>query len=285
MRSPSLGIVLLLGCVAPVLAQQPEWTDLKATRQVDGVRAIDAHITYAAGELELFRADRGLLYDVDLRYDAARLRPVRTWTVDGEVGRFELRFESSDLEDADWDLEEGEFGRLELGLSGDVPTELELEVGAAEANLELGGVPLTGFVYRTGASSSDISFDEPNPVRMKRMELAAGAAEFDAVGLGNARFEQFEFQGAVGDVSLDFTGAWDGDAVADISVGLGALQLVLPRQIGVRLEKKGFLAGFDPSGLERVDGGWQSENWETATHRLRIRLKAAFGSVDVTFAS
>jgi len=282
-REAVVALVLLFGLSAPLGAQQPDWTDLSARRQTDGIRSVDARITYVAGELEVFAAEQGLLYDIGLRYDAARLRPERSWSVDGDAGRLDLRFESAGDADTEWDFDDDEFGRLRLGLSREVPATLRLEVGAAEALLELGGIPLTGLVYRTGASSTEITFDSPNPSRMERMELAAGAAEFDVSGLGNAGFEALEFEGAIGNVTLDFTGEWTHDASAEISVGLGALHLVLPRDIGVRLEKTGFLAGFNPRGMEKVENGWQTQNWDSAQHHLRIDLKAAFGKVDISF--
>ena len=283
MHRAGIGLVLLFGFCAPLVAQQPDWTDLSARRQTDGIRSIDAHITYVAGKLEVFSAEEGLLYDIGLRYDAARLRPERSWKVDGHQGHLDLRFESADETGTEWDFDDDEFGRLRLGLSSEVTASLRLEVGAAEARLELGGIPLTDLVYRTGASSTEITFDSPNPTRMNRLEFAAGAAEFEAAGLGNARFDALEFEGAVGDVTLDFTGEWTHNATADISVGLGALHLVLPRDIGVRLEKTGFLAGFNPRGMEKVERGWQTQNWDSAQHQLQIDLKAAFGKVDITF--
>ena len=285
MRSNGLFAVFLFGLFAPLSAQQPEWTDFSARRQTDGIRAVEAKITYVAGELEVRAAEAGLLYDIGLHYDAALLRPERSWNAEGDVGRLELRFESTDEDGVEWDFDDGEFGELVLGLSREVPTDLTLEVGAAESRLDLGGIPLTGLVYRTGASSTKIHFDTPNPARIGTLELAAGAASFEAAGLGNARFEELEFDGAVGDVTLDFTGDWSGDATADIAVGLGALRLVVPRDIGVRLEKSGFLAGFNPRGMEKVEGGWQTSNFDSAPHRLRIKLKAAFGKVDVQFVN
>jgi hypothetical protein len=283
MHRAAITLGLLVGLCAPLGAQESDWTDLSARRQTDGIRSVDARITYVAGELEVGAAEQGLLYDIGLRYDAARLRPERSWTVDGTAGRLDLRFESVGDSDAEWDFDDDEFGSLRLGLSREVPASLRLEVGAAEATLELGGIPLTGLIYRTGASRTEISFESPNPGRMDRMDLAAGAAEFEVSGLGNAGFEALEFEGAVGDVTLDFTGEWTRDAVAEVSVGLGSLHLILPADVGVRLEKTGFLAGFDPGGMEKVENGWQTQNWDGAEHRLRIDLKAAFGKVDIRF--
>ncbi len=286
-RRPALFVaaaLALLPPAPPLRAQDPDWTELTARRQVDGVTSLEVSVEYVAGELEVGPADEGLLYDVDLRFDAARLQPDRTWEVRDGVGRFGLRLGTTEDDDVDWKVGEHGAGRLHLGLSREIPASLTLEVGAADSRLDFGGIPLTGLVYRTGASRTEMTFSRPNPVRIARLELAAGAAEFEASGLGNARFDELEFEGAVGDVTLDFGGEWSGDAEAEISVGLGALRLVLPRGVGVRVEKSGFLAGFSPGGMQKVDGGWQTPGWDSAPHHLRIRLKAAFGKIDVSYS-
>jgi hypothetical protein len=116
---------------------------------------------------------------------------------------------------------------------------------------------------------------------MERLELKAGAARFVASGLGNARFEELDFKGGVGEVDLDFGGEWSSSASANLEMGLGSLKLVVPEELGVRITKRGFLADLDAPGFERVDGGWQSPNWATAEHRFEVRIRAALGSIEV----
>ena len=100
-------------------------------------------------------------------------------------------------------------------------------------------------------------------------------------GLGNARFERFDLKGGVGDVVLDFTGDWSGDATGSVKMGLGSLELRLPAELGVWIHKSSFLASFSAPGLEKVGDGYRSPNWETAEHRLELHLETAFGSIEV----
>ena len=106
-------------------------------------------------------------------------------------------------------------------------------------------------------------------------------AELEARGLGNARFDKMSFKGGVGDVRLDFTGDWSGSASATVQMGLGSLTLVVPPELGVRIRKRGFLAALEAPGLERVDGAWQTDNWDSASSQLSIDLKAVLGSIEV----
>ncbi|TFG66950.1 MAG: hypothetical protein E4H28_00190 [Gemmatimonadales bacterium] len=284
-RSGAAAAFLSLTVVAPLVAQSSDMYEVSARRQITGVRALEADIEYAVGRLNVTAAPAGLLYDSKLVYDANEFEPQRTWSLANGTGQLALSL--TGLDD-NWNLnefDEADLGSLNLGLSREVPTALSLAVGAAEVEMDLGGVALSQFEYRTAASATRISFESPNPVRMDRLELAAGAAEFKAFELGNARFDVIEFVGAIGDVHLDFSGDWTGSASGDLRMGLGSLQLTFPRDIGVRIEKKGFLAPFDSAGFEAVDGGFQTPNWDSAQSKLTLNIRAAFGSIDVDFVN
>jgi len=287
-RSGVVAALLSLAVATPVAAQSGSWYEMSARRQIVGVRALEANIGYALGRLNVHAAPAGLLYESNLRYDSGRFEPKRSWDLSDGTGSLALSL--SGLDD-NWDLDEldefedSDMGSLDLGLSREVPTVLSVDVGAAEVEMDLGGVALQRFTYRTAASETSIAFETPNPVRMDRLELEAGAADFKAYRLGNARFETVEFVGAVGDVSLDFTGEWTGSANGDIKMGLGTLNLTFPRDIGVRVVKRGILASFDSSGFDAVDGGFQTSNWDTAESRLTLDIRAAFGDIDVYFVN
>lgn len=282
MRKSILAAAALLAVTAPLSAQEADWTEVRARRQADGIRSLTVDVEYIAGEIRVAPAEGGLLYDTHLRYDAARMRPEREWSADGDAGQLKLGFAGLDKDDnVDIDLDGDEHGFLELGLSRDVATDLKLKVGAALAEIELGGIPITRLVYQTGASDTELSFDSANPLAMETLELAVGAAEFTATGLGNARFENLEFRGGVGDVVLDFAGEWSASASSSIEMGLGSLTLVVPEGLGVRITKTGFLAALDAPGFTKVDGAWQSTGYDSATHKLDIRLRAALGSIEV----
>ena len=275
---------VLLAVATPVSAQQAKWTEVRARRQADGVTSLTIDVEYFAGELRVAAAAAGLLYDTHLKYDAARMQPERKWSVDGDAAKLVIGFEGigDDGEiDLDLDMDDEDHGFLNLGLSPDVPTDLRMKVAAALSVVGLGGVPLTGLVYETGASDTEITFGSVNPASMETLKLTVGAAKFTAIGLGNARFRELEFKGGVGDVRLDFTGEWSADASATIEMGLGSLKLVVPEDLGVRITKSGFFTSLNAPGFQNVDSAWQSADWESARHHLDIRLRAALGSIEV----
>jgi len=273
---------VFLAAGAPLAAQEADWTEVRARRQAGAIESVTVDLEYVAGKLRVGPADGGLLYDTHLKYDAARMRPERNWSVNGNAARLDLGFEGlGDDGDLDIEFEGDDHGFLELGLSPNVPTDLRIKVGAALSDVELGGIPLIGLVYQTGASETRLNFGSANSSVIERLELMVGVAEFKATGLGNARFQELAFKGGVGDVELDFTGEWSASAAATIEMGLGSLTLVVPEDLGVRISKAGFLAALDAPGFTKVDGAWQSPGWDSASHQLDIRLRAALGSIEV----
>lgn len=300
--SPVVAAALLAASVsllpaAPAAARAQETTEVRtARRDLGRVERLEVDLEHTVGRLTVRRAEPGVLYRRHLQYDADRIEPASDWSRDGSVGRLRLglqargdggrwfRWDGLDIDlnlGALRNLEAGA-GRADLHLSRSVPTSLSLSVGAAEADLRLGGLPLTSLTVETGASQTEVSFGRPNPVPMDRMRIRAGAASFRGSRLGNARFDELDIEGGVGDVRLDFRGEWDRDATASVDLGLGSLRLVFPEELGVRIRRESFLSSFDvPPGFRRTDSGYESENWSSAEHRLRLDVSAALGSVSV----
>lgn len=289
---------LLAGLLAtPAHAGAQEWRDFRAARQAGEAQSLEVELIYGAGRLQVAPSDAPFLYDARVRYDATRFRPLRGWSLDGDRGRLRIAVASADdagepstIRLDDWEVDVDfddlrrrgdELGRVDFSLHPAVPTDLKLLVGAASADLDLGGLSLRSFEYATGASETDISFETPNRVRMERLSLTAGAAEFEAHDLGNARFDRLEFDGAIGDVLLDLSGEWDASATAAIKMGIGELRIRVPAEIGVRIERSSVLVSLDAPGFEKTDRVYVTPNWGSADIRLEIQLEAAFGSVAV----
>jgi hypothetical protein len=161
--------------------------------------------------------------------------------------------------------------------------DLVLELGAVEADLDLGGLSLRRLKLSTGASASTVDISEPNPHPMSSAELEVGAAEFSVRRLGNLNAERLKVSAGVGEVTLDFSGRWRRDLHVDVGMGLGSLRLRFPEGIGVRLRKSSFLTSIDAEGLNKNGDVYSSPGWEAAERRITIDIDAAFGSIEVVW--
>ena len=273
-ENPRSGKRCLKTIVAPG-AEAQSWRTVTKARQLSGEESLDVHVKYGAGRFQVRPGDPGSMYRMELTYDEDDFDPVSSFDgsnlvlgVDGHSGSINLG--------------KGENrSRMDLWLSPNVPTDLRLEFGAVEADVELGGIPLTSLVMTTGASESNVAIAEPNPEAMRRAELEVGAAEFSIRHLGNLNAERISIEAAVGDLTLDFTGNWRRNAEVEVQLGLGALELTFPRDVGVKLIRDTFLVSLEADDFVKNGDEYFSENWDDAEIRVTVDVDAAFGSIEV----
>jgi hypothetical protein len=275
----ALAVAAGAGCGSAAPSDAQSWRTVNSSRQALGEKALDVQVEYGAGRLVVTPADRPLLYEFQMKYDESQVTPVTEY--DRERGTLRLGMKSRDRERGMRVNRVREESRADLHLSRDVPLDLNLEFGAGEADIDLGGLSLHSLRLATGASDTRVAFRTPNRIAAEEVRLEAGAASFQATGLGNARAQRYSFKGGVGETVLDFGGAWDRNATAEVSMGMGSLTLRFPRDLGVRIVKDSFLTSFDDSGLVKRGGAYYSRNWESARNRLTVEVDAAFGSIDI----
>jgi hypothetical protein len=277
MRRLALAALALAAGATSVSAQSMR--TFTTFRQLHGETRLDADLDYRAGGLRITPGRTGELYRMNASYDEDRYFPTSSY--DAARGAVSLGLRPA-----------GEGGlrvisRRQLrqdanvAFSPTVDLDLDLTLGAVQADIELGGLSLSELTMQAGASQAVIRFSSPNRSRCRAAEITAGAAELTPLGLGNSRCDRFELEGGMGKVTLDFGGAWTSSTQAEVKMAVGELTLRLPRNAGVRLTLDRFLASFDPAGLVRAGKGFQSPGYESAERRLDIQVTTAVGGVRV----
>ncbi len=248
-------------------------------RQLHGETRLRADLDYRAGGLRVAPGRPTELYRMDASYDEDRYLPTSDFNAArGAVslglqpaGKGGLRVVSRRQLRQD----------ANVAFSPAVDLDLDITLGAVNADLELGGLSLSELTLQAGASQAVIRFSQPNRSRCRSAEITAGAAEVTMLGLGNSRCDRIDFEGGMGKVTLDFDGAWTSSSQATVRMALGELTLRLPRRLGVRLTLDRFLASFDPAGLVPAGNGFQSPGYDRAERRLDIDVVSAVGGVKI----
>jgi len=253
-----------------------------SSRQLQNEEALAVHVRFGVGRFRLDRDHGSALYRASLIFDEEAFEPILEYDPSAgtlEVGVDALR-KNLDYHDIDDPPQ-----RLDLALSPQLDTSIDLEFGAGSANIDLGGLSVTRATISTGASESIVQFSRPTVAPCERLELKVGAAQFRADRLGNSNCEHIEVDAAAGDITLDFTGEWQhhGETYAAVTIGLGSLSLRFPSHLGVAIELDRFLASFDRAGFVKRGDTYVSEGYDRAASRLNLKLKAVFGDVDVVW--
>ncbi|TFH64449.1 MAG: hypothetical protein E4G91_05780 [Candidatus Zixiibacteriota bacterium] len=253
-----------------------------------GVKIVDGEIKLSVGEFNLYGGNStpDLVATIEGDYDESRY--LYDYSFDPSGKRADLLF-SSRLRGRLHTNIDGNDNRWELNLSPDVEWRLKGDIGAAKATLDLGGLSVSELVFDVGAADARIDFSTPNKTTLNYFKISAGACDLKMNDLGNARFDRLEFDGGVGSFRLDFSGDFDYRADARIEVGLGSIHIIIPSEVGVRLETSdNFLSSikFSKRVLKKVhedEDVYETDNFDTAKGQLVLRLDIGMGSADIEF--
>ena len=278
-RSSVMAAALALGSVA---AEAQTWRTLDVAAPSNGAPA-SVRVEYTRGTLQARRADRdGFLYDLHLRYDAARTRPLLAW--DSAARSLAVGAQAHSDSRARSDGRGSGDAVLQLGRDAILDVDVRLDV--ASANLDFGGLALRSLSLRASASEARVRFDTANAAPMERMELDISAATLRASGLGNANAGAVEVNARAGSAEIDLGGPWTRDMVLEIDITLASVTVHVPADVGVEIEvTRRMLASVDARTLRRNGALYSSSNAASATRKLRIRAGATVGKLKVIHGS
>jgi hypothetical protein len=215
--------------------------------------SVDVEIIMGAGELDVAGGASDLL-EADFTYNVEELEP------DVDYKNDKLSVVTPSVENtgvgALWDLDDYRY-EWELRLNDEVPMEMDITMGAGRSDLVLGSLSLTRLDLETGAG--DVTLDLTGSASLTRLNVDAG----------------------VGEITVDLTGDWSRDLDADIKAGVGKLTILLPRDVGVRVDVEGGISDTDTRGLNRDGDAYVNDTYGESEVTLRVDIQAGIGDVNL----
>jgi hypothetical protein len=256
-------------------------TSMRQSQPLGQERALESTIRFDIGSLEITSSRKSPdLYSFDLEYDRASYQPEIQYD-SGSEGRLSLDLHSTNRRGL---RRQRQSNRLRLVLADSIPLSLKVNAGVGDARLSLSGMKISRMEFDSGVGGAKISSYEPNAVPCEYVRLKNGVGGFDATGLGYLNFREFEFEGGVGGANLDFSGEWKQNADIRIKVGVGGVNVRMPREIGVRVEaEKHFLSGIHLDGFTLKDSYYYSQNYDTAAIKVSVRIDTGIGGLKITW--
>jgi hypothetical protein len=246
---------------------------------VDGIE--EAEVTFEMGlcEMDLMPGKKEDLIHVDAMYDPEYFIPDFRVERQGSKAYVYLNPRSEKDQKKNIDSDEHYY---EIKLSPSVKLNLNFEIGLGEHDLDLDGLQVERIRMESGLAETRVRLKEPNPIRAKSVTIETGLGEFHGEGIGYLRFDRLELENGLGEATVDFTG-YEGNGEAKLSVGLGDVEVILPKGLGVRVfYDDGLFSSVDMEGLKSVGRDlWESDNYDTAEHKLTLDLEVGMGSMDI----
>jgi hypothetical protein len=246
---------------------------------LSGAESATVKIEFGAGELDIEAGDPDSLFAGRFRYNVEQWKPSVTY----EEGTLMIEQGGTEKE---WGIPTGNTrNEWELAFSPQIPLEMNIDTGAGTGDLDFSGLQLSELDLRMGAGDLQVRFREPNPVEMRDLTLETGAAKLDIRGIGYASPEKATVNGGVGEITLDFSGAWSNSSEVDITAGVGSITLRLPDDVGVQVETDGGLTNVEAAEFRRTDGAYVNDVFGETEVELRIHVTTGVGNLRLVSVS
>ena len=221
---------------------------IKQTIDLKNIKTLQAELQINAGTFKLTTQEEPKM-DASFTYTQPNWKPVIKFTAaNGTLSIKQPEEKNTNMQDKDrndWNIK----------LARAVPTNLKFRMGAGEGTIDL------------------------SQAKLNRLEIEAGAGEFN-VNLANTSIPSLKVSAGVGSLTINLTGNRTQNLDADISGGIGDLNLVLPRKVGVRVKASG-LGSIESGSLRKQGGYYINDAYGKTTSSLNINVSAGLGSIKI----
>jgi uncharacterized protein DUF2154 len=281
MKSLLLVLVSLLAFGDPG-ADARSWRSLTASRPRNAADSLRVVLRYDAGTLTVGAAAAPLLYQASARFDASEQRISRSYNPVSNTLRIGLDSSAMRTSHRSSAARSNE-ARLDLGLAAGIPLDLDLDLGATRARIDLSALWVSALRVSSGATEADLTFGSTNPKPMRDLFVDAGVGSVTIHQLGNAHAQRATIASTVGSVDLDLGGDWTGEMPLTMRVALATATLRVPRDVGVAMRLSKRIANIDSDGFTEREGVMYSTGYEQAKRHVTIDGSATLASIDVVW--
>jgi hypothetical protein len=227
--------------------------------EVGKAKRVAAHFAFRSGIIRLTGGADALL-EGTFTYSRDEWRPEVSYRVGKGKGYLDVEA-GGNFSLGGWDFGSGsdkdtDRNEWDLRINDTIPLDLHIEVGAGEGHLDLAGLDL------------------------EELHLAMGAGDFE-IDLSGTSVPRLLMEAGVGSATVDLSGEWENDLDARFRCGVGALVLVLPRDVGVRVEVDGLLGSVDANGFNVGSGRYTNDAYGKAGKKLNISVAGGIGEVEL----
>jgi len=109
------------------------------------------------------------------------------------------------------------------------------------------------------------------------VEMGVGKMDLDTRGMN---LRHLKVDAGVGEGRIDLSGA-TADLTADVEAGIGKLKLLLPSDVGVRVEAEGGIGHIQAKGLTSDGEAWTNDAWGKSKVSIRVNVEGGIGKVEI----
>lgn len=277
------GVVCVLasaGCVSDLgsWADEGRTVTQSYSEPAAGDQLLKATVDLKVGELQVSPGNPDLAYELELRYNETMFKP----RVDFQRSEGQAMLDIALEGEGKTSFRNMGNSLIRLQVNPATPLDLTANSGVGSNTIDLSGLSLQNMQMQAGVGETRVSMLQPNRVACDRVSIVAGVGAFELIGLGNFSSRSFDFRGGVGDSRLEFSGDWSVLGEVSVEVGVGQVELRIPRSLGAEIQiSKGFFSDASLPEFEKEGNTYYSDNRGRVEKTIRIRVQAGIGGVAV----
>ena len=274
-------LLILLFLIFFVIAYESMADEENGENRIISLGEIDSlkvTIKFGAGKLDLISGEEDV-FKGNFQYDKSILKPNIQYEILGETGILTL----SQSIKKDLDLPFPYKNRWNLKLPSGIPLQLYINTATYSGDIDLTNLQIENFYLTTGASQTNIIFDQPNLIDLKNINIKTGASTIKMLGLANANFDEMNFTGGAGSYTFDFSGDLTKKSKVNINVGAAKIVLKIPSNMGTKIIFRNFPASkLDVRGFVKInDQTYVNTEYGKRDAELDIEIRGGLVDVDV----
>jgi len=213
------------------------------------VDSLKVTIKFGAGKLDLTSGQEDV-FKGNFQYDKSILKPNIQYEILGETGI--LTLSQSIKKDLDLPFPYKNIWNLKLPLG--IPLQLYINTATYNGDVDLTNLQIEDFYLNSGASQTNIVFNQPNLIDLKNINIKTGASIIKMLGLANANFNKMNFTGGAGSYTFDFSGNMTKKSKVNINAGAAKIILKIPPAIGIKIIIECFpVVKLDIRGFRKIN--------------------------------
>ena len=243
--------------------------------EVDSLRVT---IKFGAGKLDLISGQEDVL-EGNFQYDKSILKPNVQYEILGGTGILTL----SQSIKKDLDLPFPYKNSWNLKLPSGVPLQLYINTATYSGDIDLTNLQIENLYLNSGASQTNIVFNQPNLIDLKNINIKTGASTIKMLGLANANFNEMNFTGGAGSYTFDFSGNLTKKSKVNIDAGAAKIILKIPSNMGTKIIFRNFPASkLDARGFIKInDQTYISPEYGKSAAELDVEINGGLIDVEV----
>jgi len=274
-------LLILLFLIFFIIAYESKADEINGEDRVIPIGEIDSlkvTIKFGAGKLDLISGQE-CVFEGNFQYDKSILKPNVQYEILGETGILTL----SQSIKKDLDLPFPYKNRWNLKLPSDVPLQLYINTATYSGDIDLTNLQVENLYLNSGASQTNIEFNQPNLIDLKNINIKTGASSIKMLGLANANFSEMNFTGGAGSYTFDFSGNLTKKSKVSINVAAAKIILKIPSNMGAKIIFRNFPASkLDVRGFIKInDQTYINPEYGKSTAELDIEIKGGLVDVEV----